>query len=107
MRRWLALRSSERVRPSLVPARACVDLDCAVLYVVVLIQLVEVAAGHRALGRLAGVDRVAPTILGPKVTGAEELLLPLSRVRRLIACIWRESNALEELLLTRHLSIAL
>lgn len=52
-------------------------------------------------------DRVTPSVLGSKVGRTEELLLAASWECRLIWCILRERNALEELLLARYLSVAL
>jgi len=80
MMRWrFALRCRKRGGGRLASSRACVDLHCAVLNVIVLIKLVEVTPSHRcALTRLAGVDSIAAiilTILGREVGGCKVLRL--------------------------------
>lgn len=71
------VRRAERVRRRLVPARAIVDLDSAVLNIVVLVQLIKVPAVHcRIICHLARVvNRVASYVFGAKVRWAEELLM--------------------------------
>jgi len=74
-----ALHCRKRSGGRLASSRACVDLYCAVLNVIVLIKLVEVTPSHRcALTRLTAVDSIAAiilTILGREVSGRKVLRL--------------------------------
>lgn len=69
----------ERARSRLIPSGASIDLDRAVLDVIVLVKLVEIAASHRTVSRLTRVDCAASGILRSEVIDPKILLLPAGR----------------------------
>lgn len=99
LHRRLALRRGEGARRRLVPPRPRIDLNRAVLYIIVLVTLIEITAAHRAFCCLARVDRVAAAVLRREVAGPKILLLASSCKGRLVCRALPERHALEEFLL--------